>query len=184
MASTRTFRPTKQEREDRCLRIRHYGRRSESSLDVVDICLTALDSEILSGRIPFHDIEGTGAVITAVFILDQRPPKEPIASATGESYEEIWSLMDRCWSKDPNVRPPIKEARAILTPPSSAFTEEPEAIVPAAEIRAALETEETSETMSPTEMSVNWSTTESTVFSTFVTAARFAVAVVLIFDAL
>ena len=62
--------------------------------------------EILSGRIPFHGKDDKGVE----HHLDHG--KHPDRSAS--ISEEMWDLMLRCWSKNPEARPPIPAARATL----------------------------------------------------------------------
>ncbi|KAG8897308.1 hypothetical protein FRB99_008238 [Tulasnella sp. 403] len=47
------------------------------------------------------------AIINAVIIGDERPTK-PEAVIGGPSHDYMWDIADRCWNKDPGVRPPIE----------------------------------------------------------------------------
>lgn len=47
------------------------------------------------------------AIVTAVVINDERPPKEPLMSGKGVSYALLWTVAERCWSKEPADRPPM-----------------------------------------------------------------------------
>lgn len=83
------------------------------------IWLRVCYSQVLSGNVPFHDIESSGAVVLAVYFNDERPPKAPVTSPTGESLEDLWAQAERCWSKHPESRPPmddVLDALALLIP--------------------------------------------------------------------
>ncbi|KAG8896831.1 hypothetical protein FRB99_008618 [Tulasnella sp. 403] len=62
--------------------------------------------EILTGTIPFHGREST-AIIDAVVHGNERPSK-PESLLGGESHGYLWEIAERCWEKEPGVRPPIE----------------------------------------------------------------------------
>jgi hypothetical protein len=39
----------------------------------------------------------------------KRPPKIPLLSAKGTSYAAMWSIAERSWDADANLRPPISQ---------------------------------------------------------------------------
>lgn len=77
--------------------------------------------QILSGKPPYHDILSHGAMVLAIFVLDKRPPRTPSHAPTGDSYEPLWALAERCWAKDPEARPLMREVFDTLAP-ATAYT--------------------------------------------------------------
>ncbi|KAG8953676.1 hypothetical protein FRC04_001880 [Tulasnella sp. 424] len=67
-------------------------------------------AEVLTGEVPFPDLETGGAVIRAVLIESRRPPKNPAESSAGLSYEKVWAVAEACWSTTPEERISINEA--------------------------------------------------------------------------
>ncbi|KIO33010.1 hypothetical protein M407DRAFT_18165 [Tulasnella calospora MUT 4182] len=59
--------------------------------------------EVLTGEVPFSNIENDTAVIVAVLQNDERPPKLP-ESLFGVSYKSTWEVADACWPKKPADR--------------------------------------------------------------------------------
>ncbi|KAG8895267.1 hypothetical protein FRC01_012472, partial [Tulasnella sp. 417] len=66
-------------------------------------------AEVLTGKVPFHDLFVDAAVMLAVMQNGVRPRPFPTHSPTGESYQRIWNIAARCWRKDPNTRPTMKQ---------------------------------------------------------------------------
>ncbi|TDL20566.1 kinase-like protein, partial [Rickenella mellea] len=69
--------------------------------------------EIFTGEIPFANLRD-GAVILAVAVNNQRPPR-PTEPATSRGLEdEYWKLIQSCWATLPLDRPPMDEVNKIL----------------------------------------------------------------------
>ena len=64
--------------------------------------------QIFTGAIPFTGIS-TNAAMFAI-AQGRRPPRptHPIF------IENLWTLMQRCWNHDPNLRPEVSEASRVL----------------------------------------------------------------------
>ncbi|TDL22521.1 kinase-like protein [Rickenella mellea] len=79
--------------------------------------------EIFTGQVPFADLVD-GAVIMAVAVNDQRPPR-PSEPATSLGLDDhMWELIEDCWKTQPGDRMPmdevvtcISEMNATHTPP-------------------------------------------------------------------
>ncbi|KAG8894156.1 hypothetical protein FRB99_001434 [Tulasnella sp. 403] len=63
--------------------------------------------EVLSGFVPFHQLELQEAVMYAV-LTAERPPQEPSLFA-GEEFHPIWTVAAACWDADPTRRPSASE---------------------------------------------------------------------------
>ncbi|KAG9022467.1 hypothetical protein FS837_006340 [Tulasnella sp. UAMH 9824] len=80
-------------------------------------------AEVLTGEVPFHDLISDMAVMYAVILGDERPPKIPVQSSNGVSYERIWEVASDCWAKTPSDRIPMSVAlQRIRNDPSLAFS--------------------------------------------------------------
>ncbi|KAG6829178.1 hypothetical protein H0H92_005433 [Tricholoma furcatifolium] len=95
--------------------------------------------EIFTGELPYAHIPNGHAVVLE--ITSGRCPKRPEASSlpwtTWGLNEEIWSFMERCWSRLPDKRPSSAEIVAFLKPQlSEDVRQSPETgILSAAEFR-------------------------------------------------
>ncbi|KAG8939826.1 hypothetical protein FRC04_005957 [Tulasnella sp. 424] len=67
--------------------------------------------EVLTGSVPFPDLETDRAVISTVLIEGKRPPKNPTESSAGLSYENVWAVAEACWPALPEER--ISMTRAL-----------------------------------------------------------------------
>ncbi|KAG8938620.1 hypothetical protein FRC04_008142 [Tulasnella sp. 424] len=67
-------------------------------------------AEVLTGEVPFPDLQTDGAVVRAVLIQGRRPPKKPLGSSTGLSYESVWAVAEACWPVVPEERISMGEA--------------------------------------------------------------------------
>ncbi|KXN91804.1 hypothetical protein AN958_11954 [Leucoagaricus sp. SymC.cos] len=67
--------------------------------------------EVLTGRIPFHEIKGEGAMLIArLFTASHEKPSRPSPEETSEELtDEMWNLMEDCWNFEPNERPSLDE---------------------------------------------------------------------------
>ena len=64
--------------------------------------------QIFTGAIPFTGIS-TNAAMFAI-VQGRRPPRPTHPTFT----ENLWTLMQRCWNHDPNLRPEVSEASRVL----------------------------------------------------------------------
>lgn len=88
--------------------------------------------QVLRGERPFAEYAMQAPMLLAIVVRDERPPKLPTKSSTGECYLPLWAVAERCWSTDPRDRPtalevaghlhPQQPARARLTQPRSRST--------------------------------------------------------------
>jgi son of sevenless-like protein len=62
--------------------------------------------EILSGQLPFHGKDAKG--------VDRALKHGKLPDRFQSISDEMWSLMLKCWSKNPDARPPITAVRASL----------------------------------------------------------------------
>ena len=68
--------------------------------------------QVFTGGIPFGKKSATIAMLA---IIQGRRPERP----THPTFtENLWSLMQRCWDHDPQLRPEVSEALQILLTPS------------------------------------------------------------------
>lgn len=79
--------------------------------DVWSFAMVAL--EILSGEQPFGYIQGDAVVQHEVYLgkIPQRPGRD--VTARGLSGD-LWTLMKRCWNKNPQSRPSMTEIKEKL----------------------------------------------------------------------
>ncbi|KAG9016629.1 hypothetical protein FRB90_002744 [Tulasnella sp. 427] len=80
--------------------------------DVYAFAMTIV--EVLTGEAPFLDLTNDMAVMYAVMLRDERPPRRPMASSNGISYESIWEVAAACWRKEPGDRIAMTEALAKI----------------------------------------------------------------------
>ncbi|OCH88106.1 kinase-like protein [Obba rivulosa] len=79
--------------------------------DVYSFAMTTW--EIFTGRRPYFDIKKPGPLYVIV-VMDKIRPQRP-RQATGLGlYDEIWSVMERCWTHEPQDRPPMTSVRVEL----------------------------------------------------------------------
>ena len=63
----------------------------------------SLFSKIFSGNVPFHELFHDGAVLFKV--LGGIRPSRPTEASTTHLDDDIWQLIETCWSSEPNNRP-------------------------------------------------------------------------------
>ncbi|KAG8908593.1 hypothetical protein FRB99_004881 [Tulasnella sp. 403] len=61
--------------------------------------------EVLSGSDPFCELRGVGQIYKMAVEERKRPPRDPIASSTGEIYSYLWDAAENCWLHDQDQRP-------------------------------------------------------------------------------
>ncbi|KAH7317467.1 kinase-like domain-containing protein [Rhizoctonia solani] len=76
-------------------------------VDVYALGMTIL--EIITGRVPFHEISSDQQVVLKV--LAHTAPSRPEELA---SDSRIWTLLTKCWSDDPTARPTAQEVFSTL----------------------------------------------------------------------
>ncbi|KAG8917803.1 hypothetical protein FRC01_002202 [Tulasnella sp. 417] len=75
--------------------------------------------QVLTGEVPFSDLNNDMAVMYAVMLRDERPPRMPAESSRGVSYENVWNVAASCWPRNPDDRLSMLEAfHRIQTDPS------------------------------------------------------------------
>ncbi|TDL23525.1 kinase-like protein [Rickenella mellea] len=62
--------------------------------------------EIFTGKVPFSNIS-VSAVMMAVAVKNQRPPRPKPAASEGLD-DNLWTLMEYCWARDPAKRPTMQ----------------------------------------------------------------------------
>jgi len=62
--------------------------------------------EVLCGNPPFWEITNGGAVINA--IMNDRRPQKPEAAESLGFTNELWEIVERCWSVDAGARPDVR----------------------------------------------------------------------------
>lgn len=73
-----------------------------------------LRGQVLTGDVPFPDLQTEGAVIRAVLIQGRRPTKIPAVSSTGLSYQRVWEVAEACLSTIPEERISMNEASRLV----------------------------------------------------------------------
>ncbi|KAF9446239.1 kinase-like protein [Macrolepiota fuliginosa MF-IS2] len=67
--------------------------------------------EVLSRRVPFHGCSSIYQIILK--LSEHEPPAKrehyPVADPTDVASSDMWDLMDRCWSHEPEGRPTSKQ---------------------------------------------------------------------------
>ncbi|KAG8774468.1 hypothetical protein FRC12_001963 [Ceratobasidium sp. 428] len=73
-------------------------------------------AEVISRRLPYADIRGEPAVVTA--ILHRQHPKRPedTIPTWSEQGDNLWSLLEACWSWDPDDRPEVALVVELVEP--------------------------------------------------------------------
>ncbi|KAG8904122.1 hypothetical protein FRB99_002206 [Tulasnella sp. 403] len=70
--------------------------------------------EVLTGKIPFSDVQAPGSFVTMIQ-NGERPPREPSHSPSGQDYSTLWTIATFCWPGDASQRQPIAEISTQLT---------------------------------------------------------------------
>ena len=67
---------------------------------------------MLCGHIPYHDFPDDIAVIVA--IMDGVRPEKPDNATLLGFTEELWDIVEQCWSEDRRARPVVEDILACL----------------------------------------------------------------------
>ncbi|KAF7377557.1 Protein kinase domain-containing protein [Mycena sanguinolenta] len=80
--------------------------------------------EILTGQVPFHELQNDMAVI--VKVTGGYRPSRPTSSSSGTSMlDNLWQLLRNCWEGEADKRPTASEAVKRLEGPSIGATPTP-----------------------------------------------------------
>ncbi|KAJ7785400.1 kinase-like domain-containing protein [Mycena olivaceomarginata] len=58
--------------------------------------------EILTGKIPFHELTNDGQVIVAV-VIEKQCPTQPLSCSI--ALDSLWELLQNCWDGQAQMRP-------------------------------------------------------------------------------
>ena len=82
--------------------------------------------EVLSGHVPFYQFVN---LVVPGMIFGGKRPERPKGSEGAWFIDDVWAMLERCWTYQPNDRPGIEdvlqcleEASRVLMPPSQAVT--------------------------------------------------------------
>ncbi|KAJ7883485.1 kinase-like domain-containing protein [Mycena olivaceomarginata] len=78
--------------------------------------------EIMTGNVPFHDLQHEMAVMFKVLAGDR--PSRP-TSCSAAALDGLWALMQKCWEQDAQMRPTAAEIVEQLEGPSIAAQRTP-----------------------------------------------------------
>ena len=70
--------------------------------------LLFLSTQAFTGEVPFHDYLPSAATLA---ILDEKRPARPTHPSL---TNKLWALMERCWNRDPLLRPVMSEVLETL----------------------------------------------------------------------
>jgi len=68
--------------------------------------------QVLCGNAPYWEITNGGAVIKA--IMDGRRPQKPETAESLGFTDELWGIVQRCWSADAGARPDVRTVLSYL----------------------------------------------------------------------
>ncbi|KAJ7050807.1 kinase-like domain-containing protein [Mycena amicta] len=71
--------------------------------------------EILTGKVPFHDLRNDMAVMMAV--ARGRRPLQPTSCSGTMALDSLWELMENCWQQQVEMRPTASDLVEQLTGP-------------------------------------------------------------------
>ncbi|XP_006463731.1 hypothetical protein AGABI2DRAFT_208652 [Agaricus bisporus var. bisporus H97] len=78
-----------------------------SASDVYSLACAAY--EILTGQIPFFEIKGSEAVILRLFRSREQPSRPTPEKSSKELTDDVWILLECCWTHEPEERPSVGE---------------------------------------------------------------------------
>jgi hypothetical protein len=80
--------------------------------------LNGTSLQILTGKIPFHELTNDGQVIFAVVI-----EKQPLSCSGTIALDSLWELLQNCWDGQAQMRPgPSQIVKKLMESPISADT--------------------------------------------------------------
>ena len=68
--------------------------------------------QVLCGNVPYGEITNRAAVINAV--MNGRRPQKPEAAESLGFTDELWKIVERCWSVDAGTRPDVRTVLSHL----------------------------------------------------------------------
>jgi hypothetical protein len=78
--------------------------------------------EVLSGRVPFYQY---GDLIVPSIVFQGNRPGKPKGPEGVWFKDDVWVVLERCWSSQPDERPTIEDVLQCLEALSSAWTSPP-----------------------------------------------------------
>jgi len=88
------------------------GKSPSKEADTYSFAMAIL--ELVTGKHPFADCKRDAQVIHSIVVL-KKTPTRPEASAVHEWLsDELWGLMQQCWSKDASSRPPMADVSSVI----------------------------------------------------------------------
>ncbi|KAF9030474.1 kinase-like protein, partial [Hymenopellis radicata] len=89
-----------------------YGRFKNATVAASDVYAFACTIiEIYTGQPPYSNIKKDPAVITAVVVTNEKPPRPPVEVLPSD---ELWALVMSCLSTDPEQRPHARNVVQVL----------------------------------------------------------------------
>jgi hypothetical protein len=77
--------------------------------------MSALGCQMWTRERPFHDLNEFMLVVQV--LEGRRPPRPTLLECQGEPLpDHLWMLMERCWSRDPHIRPGIGQILMYFAP--------------------------------------------------------------------
>ena len=78
--------------------------------------------EVLSGHPPFHQHAGPVAV---GHVVEGKHPERPQGVGGSWFTDDVWEVLERCWTPQPNTRPSIEDVLQCLEKVSRSWTQPP-----------------------------------------------------------
>jgi len=94
--------------------LENINARSTTSSDTCSFAMLML--ECITEEIPFSNLPRDAAVIDARVNRRQYPSRPDGQDPKGRVSDELWSLMTRCWSHNPDHRPAMEEVQSFFQP--------------------------------------------------------------------
>jgi hypothetical protein len=83
--------------------------------------------EVLSGRIPFYQYEN---FVVPLKVFQGKRPEKPDGPERVWFTDDMWAVLERCWTPQPNERPTIEDVLQCLDEASRVWTPlSPQAVV-------------------------------------------------------
>jgi serine/threonine protein kinase len=71
--------------------------------------------EFLTGKRPFREHRSDAAVVQALTAVNERPRRPEGYEVERWLTDDLWALLQRCWAKQPDLRPTMKDVVSVLT---------------------------------------------------------------------